>query len=104
MPKITLVLSSFMGFMSVWLALQVIKNRRKHKISFGDGGSQSAMNVRQLKAVNRMLEAGPNSFQGGMTNRKYVSLNKVSPETAKRDLHDLEQRGILKRNSGGEIR
>lgn len=68
---------------------------------FWKENSQSALNVRQLKAVNRLLEAGPKGFEGGMTNRKYVGLNKVSPETAKRDLHDLETRGILKRNPGG---
>ncbi len=38
MPKITLILSSLMGLMCVWLALQVIKHRRKHKVSLGDGG------------------------------------------------------------------
>jgi Fic family protein len=75
------------------LALSIAKFWKLH--------SQSALNARQLKAVNRLLEAGPNGFEGGMTNRKYVSLNKVSPETAKRDLHDLEIKGILKRNHGG---
>ncbi|MFM8268793.1 MAG: Fic family protein [Pseudomonadota bacterium] len=68
---------------------------------FWKKNSQLALNERQLKAINRMLEAGPKGFQGGMTNRKYVGLTKVSPETAKRDLHDLETRGILKRNAGG---
>jgi Fic family protein len=68
---------------------------------FWQTNSQVALNERQLKAVNRMLEAGSKGFQGGMTNRKYVGLNKVSSETAKRDLHDLESRGILKRNPGG---
>ena len=32
-----------------------------------------------------------------MTNRKYVGLTKVSRETAKRDLADLVDRGILKK-------
>jgi Fic family protein len=63
--------------------------------------SQSALNKRQLKAVNLLLEAGPGGFEGGMTNRKYVNLTKVSPETAKRDLKELEDRAILTRNEGG---
>lgn len=75
------------------LALSIAKFWKIH--------SQSALNARQIKAVNRLLEAGPPGFEGGMTNRKYVGLNKVSPETAKRDLHDLETRGILKRIGGG---
>lgn len=63
--------------------------------------SQSALNERQRKAINRLLEEGPGGFEGGLTNRKYVSLNRVSRETAKRDLADLENRGIVKRNEGG---
>ena len=62
--------------------------------------SQGELNSRQVKAINRLLEAGKDKFAGGLTNRKYVNLNKVSREIAKRDLADLEKRGILKRNSG----
>ncbi len=61
---------------------------------------ESLLNPRQLKVVNRLLEAMPNGFEGGMTNRKYVSLTKVSRETAKRDLAELERKKILKRNPG----
>jgi Fic family protein len=62
--------------------------------------NQGDLNSRQVKAINRLLEIGKGKFEGGLTNRKYVSLNKVSRETAKRDLADLENRGILKRNQG----
>jgi len=63
--------------------------------------SQAELNPRQVKVVNKLLEAGPGGFEGGITNRKYVGINKVSPETAKRDLANLEKRRILKRNEGG---
>jgi Fic family protein len=55
-----------------------------------------------VEAMNsqKLLEAWPEGFVGGLTNRKYVSLNRVSRETAKRDLADLEARGILKRSGG----
>jgi len=57
------------------------------------------MNERQLKVVNKILENGAAQFEGGMTNKKYVSITKTSPATAKRDLADLEKKGILKKNS-----
>ncbi|HWM70377.1 MAG TPA: DUF4172 domain-containing protein [Steroidobacteraceae bacterium] len=47
------------------------------------------LNARQLKALNRMLDAGRNGFEGGMTNKKYASLTRASPATAQRDLSDL---------------
>ncbi len=80
---------------------QGIVERALSVAKFWKTHNQAALNARQIKAVNRLLEAGPEGFSGGMTNRKYVGLNRVSPETAKRDLHDLETRGILVRNAGG---
>jgi len=38
MTKITLLLSSVLALIFVWLAFQVIKQRKKHKVSIGDGG------------------------------------------------------------------
>lgn len=38
MLKITALLSSLLGFMFVWLSMQVIKQRKEHKVSIGDGG------------------------------------------------------------------
>ncbi|HEY8269661.1 MAG TPA: Fic family protein [Pseudobdellovibrionaceae bacterium] len=62
--------------------------------------NQAEFNSRQIKIINRLLEAEPEGFEGGMTNRKYVGLTKVSRETAKRDIAELEEKGVLKRNSG----
>ena len=47
-----------------------------------------------------MLDAEPEGFKGGMSNKKYVSLTKTSPASAKRDLSDLEKKGLLLRNNG----
>lgn len=55
----------------------------------------TALNERQRKALNRMLDAGPAGFEGGMTNRKYASLTRSSAATAQRDLADLVARGCL---------
>ncbi|HDL65267.1 MAG TPA: Fic family protein [Proteobacteria bacterium] len=59
------------------------------------------LNDRQRKVVNRLLEAGPGSFEGGMTNRKYRGMTKATRETAKRDISDLVTKGILVKRPGG---
>lgn len=63
--------------------------------------AQTELNERQRKALNRMLEAGPEGFEGGMTNRKYASLTRASPATAQRDLADLVAKGCLKASGKG---
>ena len=60
-----------------------------------------ALNGRQRKALDKMLEAGPGQFEGGMTARKYVSLTGVAPITATRDLTELFERGLLVRSGEG---
>jgi len=54
-----------------------------------------ALNERQKKALNAMLDAGPAGFIGGMTNKKYAHLTRTSPATAQRDLAQLVQFGCL---------
>ncbi len=60
-----------------------------------------AFNDRQSKAVNRLLEAGPGGFEGGLTNRKYANMTHVSRATAQRELADLVRKGILRPLPGG---
>ncbi len=57
--------------------------------------SSKALNERQKKALNAMLEAGVGGFTGGMTNKKYAHLTKTSPATAQRDLAQLVELGCL---------
>lgn len=59
------------------------------------------LNERQRKVINRLFEAGPGGFEGGLTNRKYVGMTRTSRETAKRDIADLVAKGVLFRNPGG---
>ena len=47
---------------------------------------QTALNERQRKVLNRLLDARPDGFGGGMTNRKHMSLSSVSRATATREL------------------
>jgi Fic family protein len=55
--------------------------------------AQATLSERQRKALNALLDAGPDGFVGGMTNRKYAHLTHVSPATAQRDLAKLAERG-----------
>ena len=59
---------------------------------------------RQRKAVNRMLEAGPGRFEGGMTPRKYASLTGTSGPSATRELADLVRKNVLAPRGAGRSR
>ncbi len=63
--------------------------------------AQVNIKERQSKILNRLLDAGPGGFEGGMTNRKYAGMTHVSRATAQRELADLVQKGILRPNPGG---
>ena len=65
------------------------------KSQFWIGHSRAELNQRQLKALNRMLDAGPEGFVGGMTNKKYQHLTGASAATGQRDLADLVEKGCL---------
>jgi Fic family protein len=54
-----------------------------------------ALNERQRKVVNKMLEAGPGRFEGGLTLRKYAGIVGTSRATAFRDIEDLVENGLL---------
>ena len=60
-----------------------------------------ALNQRQRKVVNRLLDSGPSGFEGGLTTRKFSGMTKVSPSTAKRDIAELLEMGIIVRRPGG---
>ena len=92
----------FLGCMSRSLlrSPELLSNVMQKK-RFWQRFAQGRLNDRQSKAVNRLLDAGPGSFEGGMTNRKYAGLNHTSRATAQRELAGLMAKGILRRNSGG---
>ena len=69
------------------------------KARFWQDHSQVAMNERQRKVINRLLDAGKGGFLGGLTTRKYVSMAKVSRATAFREITDLVEKNILTENS-----
>ena len=55
---------------------------------------------RQLKVVNRLLDACPGGFVGGLSTRKYVGMTKTSRATAYREITDLVTKGMLRQNTG----
>ena len=62
---------------------------------------QNKLTDRQKKAVNRLLDAGPEGFEGGMTTQKYTSMTHCSRATAFRELDQLLELGILRRVGQG---
>lgn len=62
---------------------------------------KSLINERQMKAQNKMMKKEGELFEGGMTARKYMSINKTSKATATRDLQQLQEMGVLKPEGAG---
>ena len=50
---------------------------------------KTKLSARQEKVINKMFDAGPEGFKGGMSVKKYVSITKTSKATATRDLQAL---------------
>ncbi len=59
------------------------------------------LNERQMKVIKRMLCAGIDGFEGGMSAKKYMTLTGTSKATATRDLQNLLERKILKQIGEG---
>lgn len=67
------------------------------KARFWDSMAGQALNERQRKVVNRLLDG----FEGKLTNAKWAAITKASSDTALRDINDLVQRGILVKDPAG---
>lgn len=53
------------------------------------------LNDRQTIVIKRMLEEGPDGFEGGMNARKYIGITKTSKATATRDMQQLLEIGVF---------
>ena len=51
--------------------------------------------------MQRMLEQGSDSFEGGMSAKKYMGITRASKATATRDLQYLTKIGALKQVNAG---
>jgi Fic family protein len=84
--------------------LQVADTRIEHvlkKARFWQQHAQSVLSERQVKVLNRLLNAGPEGFKGGLNASKYMGLTSVSKATATRDLTELVEKGCLVQRPGG---
>ena len=92
----------FLGCMNrAILNSNVLLKRIMIKARFWKTFAQMPLNPRQTKVINRLLDAGPNGFEGGLKNKKYMGIAHTGRATAQRELADLVQKMILVRLPGG---
>ena len=71
------------------------------KTRFWQAHSQTILNERQIKVLNRLLDSAGEKFELGINASKYQSLTKISKATATRDLTELVAKGCLEKQPGG---
>lgn len=71
------------------------------KARFWNEFAQTRLHERQIKVINRLLDAGDDGFEGGLKNKKYMGIAHTSRATAQRELADLVKKGILIKRPGG---
>lgn len=67
------------------------------KAHFWQRVSGVALNERQVKVINRLLDG----FEGKLTSSKWAAIAKSSTDTALRDINELVALGILQRSGAG---
>jgi Fic family protein len=86
-----------------------VVNAVRDKALFWWSHRHTSFNPRQRKLLNRLLDAEPEGFEGGLTLRKAISLTRTSRATAWRDLRELVDQQALEpigagRSSAYQIR
>ena len=70
------------------------------KANFWDRARKHTLNARQIKVLNKLLDAGVDGFEGGLSTKKYISIAKTSTATAKRDISDLLSKNLISQVEG----
>lgn len=70
------------------------------KMKYWNRNEHLELNTRQRKILNRLLDAEPGGFEGGLTTRKYVAIAKTSRATAFREIDDLLKKKLIKPRAG----
>ena len=95
----------------IWFAQQLSKacqatceliTRAQEKSTFWQTHSQTPLNIRQRKVIQRLLDDGEEGFLGGMNAEKYMKMTHISKATATRDLADLLHNGLLRSTGQGK--
>ncbi len=60
-------------------------------------GKQTAINERQRLMINKLFDG----FEGKLTTSKWAKMTKCSADTALRDIQDLMQKEILRKEEAG---
>lgn len=71
------------------------------KARFWQLHSQDGLNAQQTKVLNRLLDAGPEGFEGYLNANKYKGIAGVSKATATRHLTDMLDKNCLRKREGG---
>lgn len=70
------------------------------KTKFWDKHRYSHLNERQIKVLNKILDAGSENFEGGINTKKYTSIVKKSKATVVRDIQELVAKGCIEQIEG----
>jgi len=70
------------------------------KTKFWDRAREHPLNQRQLKVLNKILDKGIKNFEGGLSTKKYASMTNTSTPTAKRDITQLLNCGLIEQIEG----
>jgi Fic family protein len=71
--------------------------KKIYKTKFWESLANTALNDRQKKIINCLLDG----FEGKLTTSKWAKIPKCSQDTAYRDILNLVEKGILRKNSEG---
>ena len=77
-------------------------DRALEKSTFWQTHSQTPLNERQRKVIQRLLDDGDGGFLGGLNADKYMKMTSASKATATRDLADLVKNGLLRTSGQGK--
>jgi Fic family protein len=72
-------------------------NRVLFKADFWNKHAETVLNERQMKVLNKIL----GEFEGKLTSSKWAKMTKCSKDTAIRDINDLIEKGVLKKEDAG---
>ena len=79
------------------IATDVVLKRVLTKTKFWDKNTETNINERQRLLINKLFDG----FDGKLTSSKWAEITKCSADTALRDIHDLINKNILKKETAG---